>query len=120
MSLRNRARLQKLCSHALPETDPQKLGVLLAKIDDILSETVAELSAMLEDVEQMLKGREQLSRIHPIKRIGAPRLHKVRFYSDDRQFLEHLTQFVGARMLSRKLTRVLSWEVVSQFPQQTR
>jgi hypothetical protein len=90
--------LHILCSHALAETDPQKLAVLLDKIDDILCQTLVDLGAILEDVEQVLKRREQLSRIPPIKQIEAPRLHKVGFYSDDRQLLEHLTQFVGTAL----------------------
>jgi len=46
----------------------------------------------------VLKRREQLSRIPPIKQIEAPRLHTVGFYSNDRQLLEHLTQFVGVAL----------------------
>jgi MEDS: MEthanogen/methylotroph, DcmR Sensory domain len=85
-----------LCSRALSETDLEKLAVLLTEIEDVLSETVAELRVMLKEVEQVLRRREPLSRIQLFKRIEAPRLHKVGFYSDDRQLLEQLTQFVGA------------------------
>jgi hypothetical protein len=99
MSLTNRTRLPKLCSRVLAETDPQKLALLLTKIDEILSETVAEMSAMLQDVEHVLKRRQQSSsRIQLVKRVEGPRVHEVGFYSDDRQFLEHLTQFVGAAL----------------------
>jgi hypothetical protein len=107
MPLSNRTRLQKLCSRFRAETDPQKLAVLLMEIDDVLSETVADMSAMLKDVEQVLRRCEQLSGIELVKRIEAPSLqsrlrapglHEVGFYSDDRQFLEHLTQFVGTAL----------------------
>jgi hypothetical protein len=77
---------------------------LLIEIDDILSETVAEMSAMLKGVEQVLRRCEQLSGIELVKpieaptlqssRLQSPGLQEVGFYSDDRQFLEHLTQFV--------------------------
>jgi hypothetical protein len=97
MSLRNRTRLHKLCSRALAENDPQKLTVLLTEIDAILSETVAELSAMLKDVEQVLSRPEQLSEIQLVKRIET-HSHEAGFYYDDRQFLEHLRQFVGAAL----------------------
>jgi hypothetical protein len=55
MALKLRTRLHTLCSRALRETDPQKLAILLNEIDDILCETLDELSAMLADVEQVLK-----------------------------------------------------------------
>lgn len=100
MSLGNRTRLHKLCSRALSETDPQELTILLNEIDDILSQTLVDLSGILEDVEQVLRRREQLSRIPPIKQTRGSRLHKAGFYSDDRQFLEHLTQFVGGALKS--------------------
>ncbi len=64
MAVNPRIRLQKLCSRAARETDPQKLAGLLDEIDDILSETVAELSAMLNEVGPLLKKTEQSSRIH--------------------------------------------------------
>jgi hypothetical protein len=99
MSLKNRTRWRRLCSQALAETDPQKLAVLLTKIDDILCQTIDGLEVMRKDVEQMLRRREQfLSRIRLVKRIEAPCFHEVGFYSDDRQFLEHVTQFVGAAL----------------------
>jgi MEDS: MEthanogen/methylotroph, DcmR Sensory domain len=108
MSSSNQTRLQKLCSRFLAETDSRKVGILLIEIDDILSATVAEMSAMLKDVEQVLRRCEQLSGIELVKRIEAPTLqvpslqahglHEVGFYPDDRQFLEHLTQFVGAAL----------------------
>jgi hypothetical protein len=103
MPLSNRTRLQKLCSRFRAETDPQKLAVLLIEIDEFLSETVAEMSTMLKEVEHVLRRCEQLSGIELVKRIAAPTLqspglHEVGFYSDDRQFLEHLTQFVGAAL----------------------
>jgi hypothetical protein len=103
MPLNNRTRLQKLCSRFRAETDPQKLAVLLIEIDDILSETIAEMSAMLKDVEQVLSRCEQLSGIELVNRVEAsnvqaPGLHEVGFYSNDQQFLEHLTQFVGAAL----------------------
>jgi MEDS: MEthanogen/methylotroph, DcmR Sensory domain len=103
MSPTNRTRLHKLCSRALAETDLQKLAGLLAKIDDILCETASEMSAMLKEVEQVRRRWEHLSGTELVKRIEAPALqssghHEVGFYSDDRQFLEHLTQFVGAAL----------------------
>jgi hypothetical protein len=64
MPLRNRTRLHKLCSRAVAETDPQKLAVLLIEIDDILCQAVVEVRTMLKDVEQLVRGRNQLSRIH--------------------------------------------------------
>jgi hypothetical protein len=64
MTMKNRTRLRKLCSRAIAENDPHKLAVLLMEIDDILSETVDEIAGMLKDVEQVLKKRERLSRIH--------------------------------------------------------
>jgi hypothetical protein len=63
MSLSNRTRLHKLCSRFPAETDPQKLAVLLIEIDDILSETLTELNAMLKEVEQVLRKRERSSLI---------------------------------------------------------
>jgi hypothetical protein len=98
MSRRNRTRLNKLCSRALVETDPQKLVLLLTKIHAILSETVAELSAMLNDLEPVLSRPKQLSRAQLVKPTETPRFHNVGFYSDDRQFLEHLTQFLGGAL----------------------
>lgn len=103
MVLKARTRLHRLCSRALQETDPQKLDGLLTAIEDILCETLAELSAAFRDVEEVLRRHEQLSQVHPVKRIEAPTLqppglHEVGFYSDDRQFLDHLTQFVGAAL----------------------
>lgn len=95
MSLSERTRLHKLCARALAETDPQKLAVLLTKIEDVLCETFADLSVMLQELEQVLGRREQLSRIQLVE---APRLHEAGFYSDDRHLLEHLTQFVGAAL----------------------
>jgi hypothetical protein len=95
MSVSNRTNLHKLCSRFLAETDPHKLAVLLSEIDDILSETLAELSSMLEDVEQVLTRCEQPSSTRRVKQVKAPCFHKVGFYSDDREFLEHMTQFVG-------------------------
>lgn len=62
--LKNRIRLRKLCSQAMKETEPHRLAGLLGEIDDILSETLQELSAMLRDVEQVLKKREKAARIH--------------------------------------------------------
>jgi hypothetical protein len=59
-----RTRLHALCSRAMVESDPQELAILLNEIDSILSETLSELSAMLKDVERLLKKREQTSRIH--------------------------------------------------------
>jgi hypothetical protein len=64
MMLKPRTRLHKLCRHALGETDPEKLPVLLKAIEEILSETVAEYSAMLKEVAQVLEKREQSSRIN--------------------------------------------------------
>jgi len=48
----------------MKETEPHRLAGLLGEIDDILSETLQELSAMLRDVEQVLKKREKAARIH--------------------------------------------------------
>jgi ABC-type transporter Mla subunit MlaD len=64
MGLNPRTRVHKLCSRALGETDPKKLAVLLNEIDDILSESVAELRDMLQEVEQVLKKMGRPSRIH--------------------------------------------------------
>jgi hypothetical protein len=64
MPLRNRTRLHKLCSRALAESDPQELAVLLSEIDDMLSETLDELTMMLKDVEQVLKKGNKSLRIH--------------------------------------------------------
>jgi MEDS: MEthanogen/methylotroph, DcmR Sensory domain len=110
MSLRNRTRLHQLCSRVLAETDPQKLASLQLKIDDILSETVAELGAMLNEVEQLLRRSEQLSRIQLVERTEVPRLHEVGFYSGDRQLLEHLTQFVGAALTGGDAAIILATE----------
>jgi len=96
--LKGGTELRVLCSRVLAETDPQQFAVLLTEIGDILSETVAELSAMLKDVEQVLRTSGQISRLQLVKQIEAPRVHKVGFYSDDRQLLEHLTRFVGAAL----------------------
>jgi hypothetical protein len=59
-----RARLHKVCSRALLETDPQKLAVLMNEIDNIVCVTLDELADMLKDVEQVLKTMEQSSRMH--------------------------------------------------------
>jgi signal transduction histidine kinase len=59
-----RTRVPKLWSGALGETDPKKLAVLLNEIDDILSESVADLRAMLKEVEPVLKKKGRSSRIH--------------------------------------------------------
>ncbi len=64
MPLKNRTRLHKLCTRALAETDPRKLAVLLSEIDEILSGTMIELSDMLQEVEQVLRKREQATRVH--------------------------------------------------------
>lgn len=64
MVLKSRTRLHKLCRCALHEADPHKLAILLTQIDDVLRETVDELTDMLEDVEGMIRKREQSSRIH--------------------------------------------------------
>jgi hypothetical protein len=64
MGLNPRTRVRKLCSRALGETDPNKLAVLLNEIDDILSESEAELRDMLQEVEQVLKKKGRPSRIH--------------------------------------------------------
>jgi hypothetical protein len=109
-TLKGRMEFHILCSRALAETDPQKLAVLLIEIEDILSETVAALGAMLKDTEQVLGRCEQSSQIQVLKRIEAPRLHKVGFYSDDRQFLEHLTQFVGAALKRRDAAILVATE----------
>lgn len=54
MAVEPRTRLHELCSCALEETDPQELASLLIEIEDILCETMAELSTMLKDVENVL------------------------------------------------------------------
>jgi hypothetical protein len=64
MVLKPRTRLQKLCSRALRETDPQKLACLLNEIDGLVGETMDELHDMLREVEQMVKKMEQSSGIH--------------------------------------------------------
>lgn len=64
MALKTRTRLHRLCSRAVAESDPHELAVLLTEIDNILGETFAELSAMLKDVEQMLKKRKLSSRVY--------------------------------------------------------
>lgn len=64
VALGPRIRLHNLCSRALRETDPRKLSVLLAQIEDVIGETLDELADMLEDVEGMIKKIEQSSRIH--------------------------------------------------------
>lgn len=97
-NLKGNEEFHILCSRALSETDPEKLAVLLTKTEDVLSETVAELSVIFKEVGQVLKRREQLSRRQQVQRVEAPRLHKVGFYRDDRQLLEHLTRFVGAAL----------------------
>jgi hypothetical protein len=56
--------LHILCTRTLAETDPQKVAVLLTKIDEILAETLSDVSAMLKDVEEVLRKRERSSRIH--------------------------------------------------------
>jgi HPt (histidine-containing phosphotransfer) domain-containing protein len=59
-----RTRLQKLCSRAERETDPQKLAGLLIEIDEILRQTLEEVANLLNEVEQVLKKREHSMRIH--------------------------------------------------------
>lgn len=57
MVLKSKTRLHLLCSRAVRETDPQELAGLLNEIEEILCETIAELSAMLKDVEEVFKAR---------------------------------------------------------------